>query len=503
MLLACTLAGRDARIEQWRALGFQAKTEHNLPEAIVHYGSIVKADSTDYDARLALARLYLQTEQPRSALPLFATIYTNDSTDVEALNGMGACYNLLDDAKRSVGCYEKALHFLPRDIPLLFALAKAYANQGTITRARETYQRLLRIDDTYAEAWAGIARMYSWSDKPRTALVHFQKALELDPTSEAIRNEYQSIQNALRYGISIASGPTTENEENYRILALVSKVKVDKRINDLLGVEANVLLDFSSRDPLLSIGDTARWYEAVSIKARFFSEHHGMSLYGGYSTTDARLSAYGVNWKFHATAGRVWLKNSLTAEYDYFYYWNRVGAHSIADEIQFGYRILSLSARYGLGIVDPAAVIDKVTKLSAGNRRNPYRSFCGSLSAKIFSNPRVTLGMSSSLLDYTYKSTRYYAPAARTLVGPTAAINAVIGKFYLYGSYAYNFGAEYYYQLNENGQPLKTALNVNNWSANTEAGYSHNRFSFSLGGSTFYNPYYRNLAGLASIKILL
>jgi len=55
---------------------------------------------------------------------------------------------------------------------------------------------------------------------------------------------------------------------------------------------------------------------------------------------------------------------------------------------------------------------------------------------------------------------------------------------------------------NENNPFQEVILDVDNWSVNLELGYNAHPFIFSVGGSSFYNPFYSNITGVAAIKLL-
>jgi len=498
VLMVLSSFGQTGEIENWRNLGYLAKTNKDFISAIDYYQKILTADSTDYDAKLALARLYIITKKYKTAILLFSQIFKNDSTDVEAMNGIGECYGLLGSDKKSIYYYEKACSFLPDDIQQHFYLAKAYTNGGDLSRAIEVYRAIIRIDDTYSESWAGIGKMYFWMGKPKSAIVFFERALELDPENEEIKKEFQNVQSELDYALSVNFGPVREVEENYEINAMISKVKFEKRIDDHFHIEANFLLDYSNRDFTDDTGDTSRWYNTLWVKGSWISEHHKISAFGGYSSTDNKISTYGLNWNFNYNAGRFIIKNSINAAYDYFYYWNKVGGKSVTDEAQVSFGILGLNARYTYGMIDPVIVYDNVDDDdNTGIRQNPYQAYSLSLTCKILKRPDIRIGLNHSYLNYEYKSPKYYSPFGRTLTGASTSIYYSFLKFYVYGSFSYNLGTEY-----NSAEVKDVKMDVDNWSSNIEFGYNYYPFSFSIGGSNFYNPYYQNLTGFIAVKIL-
>jgi tetratricopeptide (TPR) repeat protein len=500
---AFSMKGQTDEIENWRSAGYLAKEEGDYDAAIGFYQKILDYDHGDYDAKLALGRLYIRKEDYKTAISYFNEIYSNDSTDVEAMNGLGECYGHLGKDKESVRYYEESLSMYREDIMQYFNLAKAYGNGGELDRAIEVYREIITIDNTYSEAWAGIGKMYYWMGKPETAVVFYEKALELDPGNEEIAGEFQSVRSELDYALSISLGPVNETEEDYEIVAMISKIGFEKRIDDHFHVQAGFLLDYSNRDYSEDEQDTTRWYSNTRITGSWMTRHHTLSAFGGYSVTDNKFSSYGLNWKLNYQAGRVSVINSVNAGYDYFYYWNNVGSSSVTDELELSYRFLGLNARVTAGIVDAVTVIDYTSDTGPFTDQNPYQSYGISLFFKFLRNPVIKTGINYSYLDYKYKSPMYYSPFGRNLTGASISLYYNISKFFIYGSFAYNIGSEYNFEESDSGEMEQNRMNVDNWSANLELGYDFYPVSFSVGASNFYNPYYQNLTGFIALKILL
>jgi Flp pilus assembly protein TadD len=500
--LAFSLFSQNGDVENWRRLGYIAKTEADYTTAIGYYQRILDTDPEDYDAKLALARLFIVTENYGRSIDLFDEIYRNDTTDVEALNGLGTCYEQLGKNKLSVFYFEKALNYLPDDIRQCFYLAKAYGNNGDLDKAIETYRYIIRLDETWSEAWAGIGKMYYWNGQPNHALVFYEKALELDPENAEILKEYKAVQNELYYVVTLQVGPVNEIEDSYEINAMISKITFDKRINDRYEVQATTLIDYSNRNYTADEADTTRWYDNTRIKGKWISPRHSVEAYGGYSNTDNKFSSYGLAWKLNYSPGQVGVKNSLQAGYDYFYYWNKVGSTSVSDELGLTYRFIGLGAKYAYGVIDAVYVRDYKTGDSVGVKQNPFQAYGISLDFKVLKRPEIKVGMSHSYLNYEYKSPLYYSPYGRNLTGALISVYYNISRFYLYGHFDYNLGTELTYEEANSGKIKEEKLNVDNWAANVELGYDYHPLSLSIGGNYFYNPYYQSITGFIAVKVL-
>jgi tetratricopeptide (TPR) repeat protein len=488
-------------LEIWRHNGYQAKLRNDIKTAIKYYQKILNAQSGDYDATLALARLYFKKAKYNKSIELYKRLLSKDPKDVEALKGLGDNYLYLDENRRAIDYYKKAISFLPSHIPLYFDLAKAYSWNDQAGKAIEIYQQILKKDNTYAEAFAGIGKMYYWQEKPYKAMKYYQKAMKWDPGEIEYKNKYDEIKRETLLNISSQSKLVNEQEENYNIDAFVEKIGISKRLTDHFDFSANAILDASDRTYYNIDKDTARIYNAAWIKSGYINQNHKIYLYGGYTFSDEQFSAYGINWKWNGRIANIRLKNNLTGGYDYFYYWNQVGQKFVNEQISAGYRQWTLGINAQTGIVDKAFILD-IPNDKYYNDENPFTGYGFSLTYKIFANPKVNLSANYSFLDYTYKSNRYYSPLGRELYGPSANIFYKTGQFYIYTDVAYNFGSEYYYE-NIDSQINKNYIDADNWSINAETGYAYDRLDISISASRFYNNYYNNFILAFNLKYLI
>lgn len=380
------------------------------------------------------------------------------------------------------------------NVEALFSLAEAYGNEGKMREAIAVYQQIHDLDETYSEAWAGMGKMYYWLEQPVTAARCYRRALELDPGNEEILEGYQNVRQESAWGLTLRTSPFQEKEEDYTINAITTRLKIEKRITDRFRLEANFLLDYSNRDFTDEQEDTTRWYNSSWLKAEYIGRHHTIGAYGGYSNTDNKASSYGAYWRLVYKPGKFILKNALQAGYDYYYYWNKVGATSATDEVSAAYDFIELGGSYSFGVVDAVYTYDPSTTDTGEIRTNPYQAYGITLSFRILKRPDLRAGLVHSYLDYTYKSPLYYSPDKRRLTGAFASLFWKVSRFYVYGNLSYKIGSEINYG---------DKMNVNNWTTRLEIGYDHDPISVSLGESSFYNPYYQNITVFAAIKVLL
>lgn len=495
--------------DQLRDLAYEHKVKGEPKESIIYYEKILNIDEEDYDAKLAIARLYFGMNDYKKSLNYYNLIYKNDETDIEALNGFSKCYHKLGNTEKAILFLNKAINISPRYIQQYFYLAKIYIEIGDLKNARKTYYKILKYDNTYSEAWQGIGKMYYWENKPKTAIKFYERALILDPTNKKISDELNNIKSELKFVAASTFKYINEEEESYEITALVQKYSVSKRFNDHFSLALNTLFDNSDRNFTdKKIADTNRWFDNTWLKINWISEHNKISTFFGGSSSDSKITAYGINWTSNFRISEIKFKNSLNASYDYFYYWNKVGKNSISNSLSATYKKFSLHASGNFGVIDKLEISDYYNNLYDTSLTNNYISYGISLKYQIFSKPKTTIALNHSYMDFDYKSPLYYTPYERVFNGASISSYYSVNKFYFYLGFGYNLGREVYYEENNSGQGnnikfKKSYLNVNNWSGDFEMGYNLSKFNFSLGLSHFDNPYYKSTNAFVSVKALL
>lgn len=513
LFLSIGLLAQNDNIEYWRDLGFKDKQNGDIDSSIKNYIKVLEIDSTDYDARLALAFIYYSQENFSESLNYFNMIYRNDSKDVEALNGFGRCYHKLGELDKSKYYYQKAIEYLPSYVQQYFDLAQIFIEKGELDSAMIVYTEILEIDSTYAEAWAGIGKMYYWQDFPKTALGYYEESIKLDPENKEIQKEYLLVRNELDYVPYATLSYVNESEETYEINAFVQKYGLNKRIDDHFSFSINFLLDKSDRDYIDNTADTSRWFDNTWIKASWITSNNKVSAFTGASVSDSRLTSYGLNWISSFKVSKVKFKNNLTFGYDYFYYWNKVGKDYVSNSFSATYKKFSVDVSGMYGVVRKDTIADYyASKYDQDN--NPHRGYRISLKYQVFKVPKVFVSFGHSYLDFDYKAPLYYTPYERILDGVALSAYYALKGFHVYSEYEYNIGRETYYVEVEDGPgqgsgqgqgqgstfEKRYLYDNNSWRASFEIGYSMKRIVLSIGGNHFQNPYYESSNAFLTIK---
>ncbi|MFO8054952.1 MAG: tetratricopeptide repeat protein [Bacteroidales bacterium] len=502
--MGLTLVAPGQEREELRAEGYEAMQKGNIDTAISKYHSVFQMDSTDYDARLALGRLYYRAENMDSALYYFEMIYNHDSTDVEALHGMAKSYTGKGRTDIASDYASEAVRLMPEHLPSYLLWAKVLGYDGQIAKAIEVYRRALQRDSTLAEAWSGLGKMYYWESKPYSAEKYYRKAVSLDTQNADVQNQYNDVLDQLKLQAKGRYQYVQEKEETYQIEALIQRYGLQKRLTDGFQMSVHFLLDYSNRSyEQPEQNDTTRWYDNTWITASWIAKNHTISLNAGASNSDDRLTSYGLSWRYRSKLGKLALENTLNAGYTYYYYWNQVGRHALSENLKLTLSDLSLSLELGRGLTDEKPV-RKYRSDPFTIKKNPYLSYGLSLGYKLIKEPDIKLNLTHSYYDFDYYSGDYYTPMERLLTGASVSVYHSFSSWYIYGMISGNSGSEKYYYLETNSsgeeEEVTGSIDADNWSGSFEAGYNKNGFSVSIGGSHFYNPYYENLIAFVALS---
>jgi tetratricopeptide (TPR) repeat protein len=460
----------------WRKKGFESKQKGSPQLAIAFYKKVLVIDSTDYDAKLALANLYYTNLDYEQALKYYEKIYRTDYKDVEALHGMGKCYLELGNLTPAVNYLTKAITYLPTYIPPQLDLAKTYTNKGALKKALKIYLDILAKDDTNIEALFGAAQIFYWQDKPASAAGYIKKALAIDP-SKKIKQQYQDIINVLQYQVYLNFNHINEIEEGVTTKTTILKAGLNKRLGNYLNASLNTGIEKSHK--VFERYDTTRKFDNTVVKISYLNSGQMISAFAGVSASDARLTVYGGNYTSSFALAKIKIKNTLYGSYEYFYYWQKVDRNVYGDNLSIGYRKLIVEGDYKRGAVKYNYIWDFETK-----DKNPFESYMMGIKYKFFKNPTLTVGVMHNYINYAAHSPLYYSPYQRAMNGFSISPYYQYKKFYTYIGYSYRVD------------------NYKNhvWTAEGELGYSLKNISFSGGGSIYMDPYYKNNILFVSIK---
>ena len=171
--------------------------------------------------RLNLANAYIQSNQPRRAVPILNAILNQDNSNARAWNDLCAAHNMLMEFDVAMDACKNALRVQPdfqlaknnldwaeqQSAKARSAIANAeqsapvsrsandylaeglnFLHLGNYDQAIASWKRELQIDPKSAVAANNIGTAYMFKKDPATALVWFNQAISFDPSLQIAKN---------------------------------------------------------------------------------------------------------------------------------------------------------------------------------------------------------------------------------------------------------------------------------------------------------------------------
>lgn len=479
--------GDTTSADYWRAKGFNARMQGDMELSKRYYKRVLDIDPADWDANLALARIYWDDGDYDAAIRHYLPVVAYDSTNTESLWGIGRCHYRSGRFREAEKWYSKALVHLPGHTPLLEDLSYALVNSNQGQEALQVFLDMIKNDSSMANAWMGAGRVYLATGKPYTARRYLRKADQLDPNNEEIKSLIRRAEQQLALTMGLTSMYINEQEPidmgsdtpAYNINALVHTLSLSKRVSDHLVLRFSHLIDRSHR-AYFQQEDERRWYDNTTLRGTLIRGNHQLSTYLGASVNEEMLTTYGIHHAWNRRAGKFTFANHLSAGYDYYYYWNQVGHDHITNNLTIRRGKLRFDAQYRYVNVRELYLLDLDTL-----GRNPGQHYTVTLRYTFFSNPNITVGIYQNYRDYRYRSPRYWSPQQRTLNGALATLYWEPAEG-MYATMTGNIGRD--------------SDDIEHWEASGEMGYNRKSMSYSVGLSRFYNPWYENFIGYLSVS---
>jgi len=466
----------ENNLEIWRQLGFSYKENGEIEKAIFGYQKVFSFNNEDYDALLALARLYFANQQYNLSHQYFQKILKIDITDVEAYLGLARMEKARENFHESIIFYHSALKYLPEYFPALFELANVYIYSDQLNDAIQTYNSILEIDNTWSEAWSGIGKMYWWQDKPFLALENYKKAVQLDPNNEEIIKEYENIKVAVAWNISLKIFRQSEIEENYQVDSFNQQYSISKQITDKFSLSLKSFWQYAQKNEKSFI--TEKYYDTTFLKSNLkISSNNEINFTIGGSISDSTLTIIAAGWKFKTTWRNIKISNDVNLGNEYFYHWERVRRSYLQNKLKIEWNKIDFNSGYQIGKVEDNTI--SVRSQNSNNSSSNYNSFLNydfGFTYQILNLPDIKIGSSYRFMDYQYESSLYYSPIDRKILG-------------LNGSLYYPYKSIYLY--------LGSDLNLDNYrefetNFDGELGVNFNKLSLSVSYSNFKNQYYES-----------
>lgn len=471
-LLQLEVQEDPANLEAWRLLGYSYKMLGNQGAAIDSYQKILELDEQDYDAHLALGRLYLQSQQYDNSKREFSNINMSDETDVEALWGLARVAKAQEDYKNSNNYYNQALKYLPDHIPTMFELATVHSYADKLDEAIKIYQAIISLDNSWAEAWIGLGRMQWWSGQPYAALGNCKKALALDENNLEYLKLIDKIESEIVWYPSIRFTKLQEREDDYTIDSWNQHYKLTKKLNDRLDFSLNSFWQYNQKERKIGGEIVEKWFDNSYLKFNFkISEWLSTNATAGVSIQDTTATVIDGGIRLNYAWQQFKLSNSTNIGKEYFSHWEGLSRVYLNNSFSLAWKRINFISSYKTGKVEEAPIWD-----GALLSENPFLDYSLGINYLLFKPVNLKLGAGTRFMDYKYQSNLYYTPIERQLISLNASMYYTYREIYLYAS-----------SLVEQDKDEKKG-----YSNEVELGYIKSGWSLSLGYGNFKNPWYES-----------
>ncbi|MFO7896356.1 MAG: tetratricopeptide repeat protein, partial [Candidatus Cloacimonadales bacterium] len=333
------LFATEITIELAREKGYQSKIKGDFSVAINGYQKVLELNPDDYDAMLALGRLGILQKDLPAARKYFELILAIDETDLEAYLGLAKCAELAEDYPLQIIYLKKIIRNAPENISeeflvnRLFELAATYQYNQQYRAASKTYDEILKIDATYAEAWAEKAKLAFWSNRPFQAQSFYQVASKWDPAHLPYQENLKKMAQLTKLMLSTRQNYLQETEAGLQTQSYEQIYKVSKRLNDIWESELAYHSIYSYRDR--SGYKTAILDDFIKLKNRFYWQaDHFAAANMGYSILENKLLNYQLHLSNYFYFASLKIYHHLSYNHELFEFWNEVSRKYINDNIR-------------------------------------------------------------------------------------------------------------------------------------------------------------------------
>jgi Tfp pilus assembly protein PilF len=469
-----SLFGNEEAIELARQKGYQAKLEKNYPNAINYYQEVLEINPDDYDAKLALGRLFILQKDFSSAREFFNLILSEDKTDLEAYYGLFRISELEKHYPKQIYYLKKILEYAPTNISseykidILFKLSSAYENNQQYRLALNAYDKILNIDETYAEAWAEKGKLAYWTNSPFKAEQYYKTAIKLDSTHLPYKESLRKIQAVIKLNYKVLQNYLYEKEDNLKTNNYYQTYQLSKRITDLWESELDYHLLYSHRNN--SGYKTAILDDFLRFKNRiFWKTDHYIDTDIGYSFLDDKFFNYKFSMINFNNFSSISLRSQLSYNNEIFEYFNNVSRKFFNYNIKLSGFNSTFIIDYNLGQIDNNYVGTQ-GKIADNN----FINYSFELTNEIMEN--LNFGINYRFNDFAYKSDLYYSPINVKLYG-------IVTSYYWDYKKLYNYISSNF-QI-DNNHDFEQSFTI-------EFGYDFDYFSASISYSKFNNIYYKS-----------
>lgn len=169
-------------------MGTIYENKREIDKAIAEYEGAIQADRTAIRPRYSLSKLYVRKGFIEQALEQYRILSKLDPKNTRLSTVLGALYlhqgltySKTGDYEHAVGSYKKLLKIFRSDLSYYY-LGVAYERMGKIYHADRQFNRAIKLNPDYAEAYNYLGYMYIDKGKKLDKSIKLiKKALEIEP----------------------------------------------------------------------------------------------------------------------------------------------------------------------------------------------------------------------------------------------------------------------------------------------------------------------------------
>jgi protein O-GlcNAc transferase len=182
-LIAASLKSRPNNPDAESNLGSVFMAAGDLGKAEKALQRAIRLNSASAVYHFNLGNVLVMQKQTQGAVAAYHTAIDLQPDYPEALSNLGTVYRDLENLGAATTCYEKALMLRPSYAEAAYNLANAYRDAGRLNDAEKTMRQAIALNPQNPKAHNSLGNILSESAQSDAALVEFQTAHSLDPTS--------------------------------------------------------------------------------------------------------------------------------------------------------------------------------------------------------------------------------------------------------------------------------------------------------------------------------
>lgn len=146
---------------------------------------VLKDEPNDIAANRILGYLLLDEGKADKAMKHFRTVADLEPADASSVRMIGRCLMALGQLPKAVQMFRDAIDRNPKDGFCHFDLGRALEEQELFADAEASYRKAVEVDERLSHAHLYLAELLHYvQDKPKEALVHYKRFLELGGRDE-------------------------------------------------------------------------------------------------------------------------------------------------------------------------------------------------------------------------------------------------------------------------------------------------------------------------------